>query len=425
MASSKRKTSGSGASGEPVIRSGGRRPLKTGSLASISIKGFKTIVDQTIELGRLNTLIGANGSGKTAVLEAIGVLGAAADSRIDDIALQRRGVRPGVPRLYKSNFGGKQERTIVLEAKSALHAVYRAALDPGPIPASPWRFNNETLEVAGQAAFTRWPGGANYYDENAKPMKFKPTDLTRSLAASSPFRVSLEATDLLKTLADFVIYDPQTAVLRGTLPDLYQIEPLGLQGGRLAEAIGPIAAHLPKDDLLELLDWVADVGAEPPSPDLLSPTIPAVREIVRFTDKYMRRDSNRISAYDASEGALYVLFAFALLFHPRTPRFFAIENIDHALHPRLSRALVRKMAEYTASQRKQVILTTHNPLVLDGLPLADDGVRLFIVDRTESGQSKITRVVYTDAIKKAEEQGLTLSQLWVQGALGGGVPPIW
>lgn len=49
------------------------------AISSLALKGFESIVDQQIELGQLNVLIGANGAGKTAVLEAIGVLGAAAD----------------------------------------------------------------------------------------------------------------------------------------------------------------------------------------------------------------------------------------------------------------------------------------------------------------------------------------------------------
>ncbi|UQA57579.1 AAA family ATPase [Polyangium aurulentum] len=399
-----------------------RRPVVT----SVSIRNFKSLVAQSIELGRLNVLIGANGSGKTALLEAIGVLGAAADGRVEDGTLLRRGVRPGVPRLYKSNFGGRTEQKIVLEARSSASATYRATLVPGDVPASPWRFNNETLEVSGDKAFTRSPGQANVYDAEGTPTKFKPGDPYRGLAPSpGSHAVPRQAADLLEMLVRFAIYDPQTLVLRGTQADLHQLDPLGLQGGRLAEALGQIKEKLPMADLTGLLDWVADVGSEPPSPDLLSPSIPAVREVVRFTDRYMRPGSNRLSAYDASEGALYVLFALALLFHPRTPPFFAIENIDHALHPRLARALVRKMAEYTALQGKQILLTTHNPLVLDGLPLADDGVRLFTVDRTVQGQTQVSRVAYTDAIRQAEEKDVPLSQLWVQGALGGGVPNIW
>jgi predicted ATPase len=73
-------------------------------IQSIQIDGFKSIVSQTLEVGRVNCFIGANGVGKSNVLEAIGVLGAAANGKVDDEALLRRGVRPGVPRLYKTSF---------------------------------------------------------------------------------------------------------------------------------------------------------------------------------------------------------------------------------------------------------------------------------------------------------------------------------
>jgi len=109
----------------------------------------------------------------------------------------------------------------------------------------------------------------------------------------------------------------------------------------------------------------------------------------------------------------------AILAHPRAPGFFAIENIDHALHPRLARALVRKMGEVVVAKRRQILLTTHNPLVLDGLALADDAVRLFTVERTSKGNTVILRVQHTAAISAAEKSGLTLSQMWVQGLLGG------
>jgi recombinational DNA repair ATPase RecF len=75
-------------------------------LREIRIKGFKSIVDQAISLGRLNCFIGANGVGKSNVLEALGVLGAAADGRVDDEHIIRNGVRAGLPRLFKTSFAG-------------------------------------------------------------------------------------------------------------------------------------------------------------------------------------------------------------------------------------------------------------------------------------------------------------------------------
>lgn len=93
-------------------------------------------------------LIGANGSGKTALLEAIGVLGAAADGRVDDVELLRRGVRPGVPKLYKNAFADlpRLPRVIKLRAESTFGNYYSVSLDnPKDSPATPWRFSTETL----------------------------------------------------------------------------------------------------------------------------------------------------------------------------------------------------------------------------------------------------------------------------------------
>jgi predicted ATPase len=137
----------------------------------------------------------------------------------------------------------------------------------------------------------------------------------------------------------------------------------------------------------------------------------------------MRKGRNRLSAYDASEGALYVLFALVVLNHPRAPRTFAVENIDHALHPRLARKLVEVMAAQAKENDRQVLLTTHNPLVLDALDLRDDEVRLFTVDRDRHGHTIIRRLPFTNALNKAQSSGLTLSQMWTRGLIGG-VPNI-
>ena len=48
-------------------------------ITKLSVKAFKTLEDVEIELGQVNVFIGANGSGKSNLLEAVGVLSAAAD----------------------------------------------------------------------------------------------------------------------------------------------------------------------------------------------------------------------------------------------------------------------------------------------------------------------------------------------------------
>jgi len=398
-------------------------------ISSITIKGFKSIIDQTISLGRLNVLIGANGSGKTALLEAIGVLGCAVEGRVDDVALLRRGVRPGVPDLYKSAFRDVRvrRRLITLSAKTddKNPASYLITLDkPTDEATAPWRINHEAKMLGKRKQITRGPRGANIWGPKNRKVSIK-TDPTRSLAhVTSPFGPEpRELDELLSWLQGFAIFDPQTPVLRGTENDMLQRDPLGLHGGRLAETVQQLLHNgffgvMKKEDLLEILDWVEAIGVATPTRELISPSIPAAQRVLRFTDKYMRRAQNELSGYDASEGSLYVLFALALVFHPRSPGFFALENIDHALHPLLARKLVENLCVFVRGADRQVLVTTHNPLVLDGLRLADDAIRLFTVSRSFGGHTEVRRVEYSDALAKAEAKNMTLSQMWTTGVLG-------
>ena len=54
---------------------------------------------------------------------------------------------------------------------------------------------------------------------------------------------------------------------------------------------------------------------------------------------------------------------------------------------------------------KQVILTTHNPYVLDGLDLSDDEQRLFVCRRDIDGHTRIERIKYR------EDRKMSLSEL--------------
>ncbi len=64
-------------------------------ITKFKVHCFKSIENAEIELGNINVFIGANGSGKSNLLEALGVLAAAAYGRVDQESLVRRGCRPG------------------------------------------------------------------------------------------------------------------------------------------------------------------------------------------------------------------------------------------------------------------------------------------------------------------------------------------
>lgn len=386
-------------------------------IREVKIRGFKSIPKLDIELGVVNCFIGANGVGKSNVLEAVGVLGAAAHGTVDDKSLLRRGVRPGLPRLFKSSFQDFRSLPhIGLEAIAQTGAIYRVSLlNPLESPEPAWSFKTETLTDGTATIVTdgvRSRGNLNpKAGLAAVSMVTQPRD--------SP------ATRLLLQLQQFSIYCPNTPTLRGLVPDPQTREPVGLAGGRLAEAVADLRKWSDEvqsdvlDDLLGLVDWAVDVTASRSVQALLSPSVSRSQEVLKFKDRFMASNRNELTAFDASEGVLYVLFTAALCLSARGPGLFAIDNLDQALNPRLVTALTSRLAGWlgNASTPRQLMFTAHNPAVLDGLDLDNDEVRLFAVDRDSNGHTVVRQLVMTHELK-ALNSDFPLSRLWMMGHLG-------
>ncbi len=73
-------------------------------LTKITIRNFKSLANVEASLGQVNLFVGANGCGKSNLLEALSFLSSAVDGRVDDQALLRRGARPSAVELLRSSF---------------------------------------------------------------------------------------------------------------------------------------------------------------------------------------------------------------------------------------------------------------------------------------------------------------------------------
>jgi predicted ATPase len=392
-------------------------------LQSLEIKDFKSLKQVSIELGQINVFVGANGAGKSNLLEAVGILGACASGVVDDQSLARRGVRPGVPELYKSSFEGeKMAPMISLGATSVSEVKYHAYItNPADRPLPQWLFSNESLSLSRKLIASRSPRG------NATALGLSmPVENNRSVTAlvRASQEAPLEVRGFLAALDDFAIFAPVTPILRGIAPDPAQRGPVGLFGGQLPEAVALLQSvggpNGPLDVAYTLIDWASKISVGQPSRRFLSPSVPTSRYVLEFRDLFMAKRRNTLSGYDASEGALYVLFMLVLAVHGQSPSILAIDNFDQALNPRTARALTRVFVASALENGRQVFLTTHNPLVLDGLALDDPRVRLFTVSRDPEGHTKVNAVpVRNLAALKKKHGEFALSNLWIAGRLGG------
>jgi hypothetical protein len=292
-------------------------------------------------------------------------------------------------------------------------------LNPLDDPKPNWEFKTEKLQQGQTKIVSRGVTQKHQYDPALGVSALKAVELERDDPASL----------LLHDLKEYAIYSANTPALRGVVPDPQSREPLGLSGGRLAGAVASLKKLGETDERIEeaveellfCLDWVAGFDTSASASELLSPSVPQSKEILRFTDRFMVSSRNTLTAYDASEGALYILFAAALTLLPSAPSLLAVDNLDQALNPRLIRKLTTLVCQWVLEgKRQQLLFTTHNPAVVDGLDLSDERIRLFAVDRDQTGHTQAYRVELTKELQSlAEKNEWPLSRLWMMGHLGG------
>ena len=387
-------------------------------LKRISIGNFKSLYDTSFEPGKINVFIGANGSGKSTVLEAIGLLSAAMTDRVDAASLQRRGVRLSVPTLYKSNFKDIKRRnpTINLSLEwndnDTKHDFRYDVHLTTPTDTDYWKYHSEAFF---QDGIPKWGRSNASRQQSNNYIGFFLIDDDKELE---------NGRKIARALSNYGIFQPNTMTLRGTIPDPSQSAPLGLNGGRLAESIKELLStddddvkfgDILMDDVLEMIDWASNISVNAPKKNNINANIPTTRQVIEFADRYMK-DSAQFTGYDASEGALYGLFMLALAMHRQGPAIFAVDSFDHALNPHLAKKMTEVFCNEIIKNGKTAFLTTHSPLVLDGLDITNDDIRLFAVDRNSKGHSQITRITVS---KELLEEGQSLSRLWINGRLGG------
>lgn len=119
-----------------------------------------------------------------------------------------------------------------------------------------------------------------------------------------------------------------------------------------------------------------------------------------------------IPATRLSDGSLRYLCLLAILLDPTPPPFICIEEPELGMHP----DMLPKIADLliTASERTQIIVTTHSDILVDALSEQPECV---LICEKHQGQTLIKRLE-KEELKPWLEQ-YRLGQLWSMGELGG------
>jgi len=382
-------------------------------LTKLEIENFKSIYKESIDLGRVNVFIGENGCGKTNILEALGIASAQNLGKVSNDELALKGIRITKPSITVSSFRGEKSKEQIL-----IKPNFSTIKSNEFLSFIPENFNDIQSKWSFQRFNTDY---SKQVDRIVKEIFSSNTDQERLKKAIELHDLGKITPDIFQELAQFSsfkIFSLSTRILRGIGGVSHAIP--GIHGENLDVLINSFS----KEEMEELehhasmISWLDKIIID--QEDALKfqgHKLNLSQSKLYFRDKFMQKKNNVFSAENANEGILHALFYLALFISKKTPKLFAIDNIETALNPYLGRVLIEKLIKLAKKYDKQVLITTHNPSILDGINLHDDEQRLFAVERNFKGHTTVERIQIKPD-KNVNGQRLKLSELWMRNYLG-------
>lgn len=429
----------------------------------------------SLELGRVNVFIGENGAGKSNILEAVALAGAASADKLDSEFLTARGIRVTQPEFMRSAFNrDKGSLPIHIEITTTNGNKKEITLENDNKPYSQWKEAkpiDDTRRFLATFSEIKIGGILNDTLENLnkkiEQLKIRKNELQKyyktrksqitliaqknelreidvainklivergTIEESGPLMLEelqksldkmkshiMRQRDLppgldkneIKKLGNFIIYAPENSALR-IFEREGQIEPLGVNGEGLLRLLAVLSESTDSTPMstiknnLSLLSWFKNFEVIKNDGN---------KRRIELEDNFIDDGYKYFDQKSSNEGFLFLLFYFSLFSTKLTPDFFAIDNIDVSLNPKLCKRLIELLVGLSKTYDKQVLLTTHNPAILDGLDLNDPDQGLFVVSRNANGYTKVKKT--TKPQINNEAPAMKLSEMFYRGMIGG------
>ncbi|WWT75056.1 ATP-binding protein [Lautropia mirabilis] len=394
-------------------------------LDAITLENFKSYRKARLPLAPLTVLIGANASGKSNAIEGMRLLSLLAHGqRLANIQLVVqngehlvRGTMTSLPYGQGNEFGLGAEatdapwRTLAMRLvrrQDGLHIVSETLSQPGEgEPLYELDHPSHERDTNVQVAYNNYARGGkkSHVTCTDQAAIFTQLDSPATFAAShkaSRERIPAAVNQLRKSLAAMQFLDPAPARMR----DYAFPSDRTLQGdGRNLSAVLYNLWGADRDKVIEaqrgeqepfrqqrqaILDFIQSL----PEQNIAGLSfLEEPRGGVMLTLHETFGDKHR--AYDASllsDGTLRVLSIAAAMLSAEEGSLVVIEEIDNGVHPSRARHLLNNIREIAQRRNLRVLLSTHNPALLDALPDAALPDTLFCYRDPTQGDSRIIRL---------------------------------
>lgn len=332
-------------------------------LSRIKIKNFKSFVEAEIRLRPLTVMIGANASGKTNFIEALGLLGWMAKGR--PLSQVYSAVRDGELRLRGwprvTQYGNDRPVGFEVDIDVGADTYPRLELE---FSAQTGLIERERFTVPGEAS----PVYELASENRVRFSKGQDVVLVGREADHPVFTHALpldiarkDLVILEYLLGSISIFHPVPDLMRG-YANFHDGSHLHSSGSNISAVLENLCQSGFQDDILKFIRTLPEqdfreVGfIRVPGPDDI---------MVKLLESFGGQE-HWYEAAVLSDGTLRALAIAAALFSGDS--LLIIEDIDDGVHPSRLGHMLELIRHHAEQQNISVLVTTHNPALLDALP---------------------------------------------------------
>jgi predicted ATPase len=334
-----------------------------GRIRQVQIRNYKSIGKAVVDLGDLTMFVGANGVGKSNVLDALAFVSQCLTDSIE-LAFKNRGGLSAVRRRS----GGHPT-----------HIGLRLIVDLGPHQVADYSFEiaaekPERFSVAHERChISNVLGTSHTFEVEAGRFKTPIEGIRPNVAPDRLALFAASATPEFRPIYDFL------AGMR-----FYSIVPSELRKPQLSDA-----GHVLRSDgvnaaavLKRIKDGMPDRYERICS--LLGTAVEGIEsadhksmgqfETITFRQDVGLKHPWTFDALNVSDGTLRMLGLLIAVYQPGQATVLGIEEPEATVHPAVSELILEILID--AARFRQVLVTTHSPDLLDSKALSDDDVRV-------------------------------------------------
>ncbi|GAB2520861.1 AAA family ATPase [Spirosoma aerophilum] len=365
-------------------------------LKRVSIQNFKSLKDVTLDLQKINLLIGPNNSGKTNFLKALEFFKFAVLQ--DDVTAERqsRDFR------FKRSFDNLSIE-LILERQDEEITFSREFVFSDP---------SSAVDVKSAQIIKKNGVELARYDQGYPDVTFLRQELN-SLSIYRPDPNKLTKPGPVGTGEDIVNADASNLI--------------GFLDRMLGNKYRKTVFNRIEEDLQICIPEFDEINID----DDASPTEELKRLFPNNSFKRLGLTNSKQGitywADELSEGTLYFLALLCIINQPNPPKLLLLEEPEKGIHPRRIFEVIQFIFRLAEEKDVQVIMTTHSPLVVDMFKDMPESV--FIFDKDDEGATHVKNLQH-DVIEpetaKSKALGIepphytdSLGDAWTVGFLGG------